>query len=160
MLAVWNDPAFIRHVGDRGIRTPDEARDAIVAGPMKLFERCGYGPYCVSLKENDHLIGVCGLFKRDNLEDADIGFSILPEYWRKGYAAEAAIAVVKYASTVLGLKKLMAIVSPTNAASIGLIEKLGLKYVGPITMPGEDESISLYGMPLDTNGIRYTSANE
>lgn len=148
MLAVWNDPAFIRNVMDRGIRTPEQAREALQEGALKLFADFGYGPYCMSLKSDDSMIGICGLFKRENLDDPDIGFAVLPEYCGQGYAGEAAAAVVSYARDDLGLGVLTAIVSPGNTPSIGLIEKLGLTFDSMITMPGEDDAICLYSMSL------------
>lgn len=148
MLAVWNDPAFMRNVADRGIRTDEQARVAIESGAQKLFETYGYGPYCMSLKSTGSMIGICGLFKRDNLDDPDIGFSVLPEFCGKGYAGEAATAVVEYAGNELGIETLTAIVSPTNAPSIGLIKKLGLTFERMITMPGDDHAICLYRMAL------------
>ena len=148
MLAVWNDPAFIRNVLDRGIRTVEQAREAIEGGAQKLFDDYGYGPYSMSLKSDDTMIGICGLFRRENLEDPDIGFSVLPDYCGKGYAGEAAAAVVDHARNELGIGVLVAIVSPTNAPSIGLIEKLGLTFERMITMPGEDDEICLYSMAL------------
>ena len=146
LLSIWNDPAFVRHVGDRGIRTRDEAAQAFSDGPLKLYNEYGYGPYRVSLLENDQAIGICGLFRRDNLDDPDVGFALLPEYCGKGYASEAAMAVVEHAKHSLRLPRLTAIVSPGNAASIGLIEKLGLRFERMIRMPGDSEDISLYGI--------------
>jgi len=148
MLAVWNDPAFIRNVADRGIRTTEQAREAIAGGALKLFEDHGYGPYCMSLKSDGSMIGICGLFKRENLEEPDIGFGVLPEYCGKGYAGEAAAAVVDYAQNELGISVLTAIVSPTNAPSIGLIEKLGLRFERMITLPGDEDAICLYSNAL------------
>lgn len=148
MLAVWNDPAFMRNVLDRGIRTPEQAREALREGALKLFADFGYGPYCMSLKSDGSMIGICGLFRRDNLDDPDIGFAVLPDYCGQGYAGEAAAAVVAYARDDLGLGVLTAIVSPGNAASIGLIEKLGLTFDSMITMPGEDDVACLYRMSL------------
>lgn len=148
MLAIWNDPAFIHHVGDRGIRTIEDAQDALNKGAFKLYEEHGYGPYCMSLKRDGTQIGICGLFRRDNLDDPDIGFAVLPGYRGKGFVAEAAHAVVTHARDDLGIMTLTAIVSPNNTASIGLIEKLGLKFERGITMPGEDDEISLYSMKL------------
>ena len=148
MLAVWNDPAFIRNVADRGIRTTEQAREAIASGAVKLFQDYGYGPYCMSLKSNGSMIGICGLFKRENLEDPDIGFGVLPDYCGNGYAGEAAVAVVDYARNELGIGVLTAIVSPTNVPSIGLIEKLGLKFDRMITMPGDEGAICLYRKAL------------
>ncbi len=149
MLAVWNDPAFIRHVGDRGIRTVAEAETALKEGPLKLYEEHGYGPYCLLLKEERTPIGICGLFRRDNLDDPDIGFALLPDYCGKGFAAEAAHAVIAHAREDLGLRRLTAIVSPENVASIRLLEKLGMSFERGITMPGEENEISLYSMNLD-----------
>ncbi len=148
MLAVWNDPAFMRNVMDRGIRTPEEAREALQEGALKIFSDFGYGPYCMSLKSGGSMIGICGLFRRENLDDPDIGFAVLPDYCGQGYAGEAAAAVVAYARDDLGLGALTAIVSPGNAASIRLIEKLGLTFDSMITMPGEDDAICLYSMSL------------
>ena len=108
MLAIWNDPAFIRNVTDRGIRTLEQSRDAIKSGAQKLFEGYGYGPYCMSLKSDGSMIGICGLFKRDNLDDPDIGFGVLPDYVGKGYAGEAAQAVVDYARDTLKIGVLTA----------------------------------------------------
>lgn len=148
MLAVWNDPAFLKYVGDRGIRTERHAREAIRNGPIMMFARYGYGPYCMSLKATGELVGVCGLFKRDNLEHPDIGFSVLPGHGGKGLASEAANAVVEYARDPLGIEVLTAIVSPENAASVRLIEKLGLEFERMITMPDETDSICLYSKAL------------
>ena len=95
------------------------------------------------------LIGICGLFRRENLDDPDIGFALLPEYYGLGFAEEAANAVVSHARDDLGLAYLTAIVSPENTASIRLIEKLGLTFDRSITMPDEQEEIRLYGMKLE-----------
>jgi ribosomal-protein-alanine N-acetyltransferase len=164
MLAIWNDPAFIKNVSDRGIRTVEQAQEAIKVGVQKLFEEHGYGPYCMSLKSDGAMIGICGIFKRDNLEDPDIGFAVLPDYCGKGYAGEAAIAVVEYARDTLGIAVLTAIVSPTNAPSIGLIEKLGMTFERMITMPGDEDAISLYSRALadpgNDRGLRYTHRRE
>jgi ribosomal-protein-alanine N-acetyltransferase len=148
MLAIWNDPAFIENVADRGIRTVEQAREAINTGIQTLFEKHGYGPYCLSLKSDGAMIGICGIFKRENLADPDIGFAVLPDYCGIGYAGEAAMAVVDYARDKLSIDVLTAIVSPTNAPSIGLIEKLGLTFERMITMPGDDDAICLYGITL------------
>ena len=148
MLSVWNDPAFVRNVGDRGVRTVEQAHEAMQAGALKLYADYGYGPYAMILKSNSTKIGICGLFKRDNLEHPDIGFSVLPEFCGKGYAGEAAFAVLAHARDDLDIRELTAIVSRNNAASIGLIEKLGLVFVGMIRMPDDDDEICLYSTTL------------
>ena len=148
MLAIWNDPAFVRNVGDRGVRTVEEARKALDEGAFHLYREFGYGPYKMVRKDDKVAIGICGLFKRDNLDAPDIGFSVLPDYCGKGYAKEAAFAVLAHARDDLGIRELTAIVTADNAPSIGLIEKLGLTFRGMITMPGDDEPIRLYRMTL------------
>ena len=148
MLAIWNDPAFIHNVNDKGVRTLEEARDAIATGPQKMFAEHGVGPFWMELREDGTRIGICGLFKRENIEYPDIGFALLPDWVGKGFAGEAAQAVVQYARDVLELPALTAIVSPRNAPSIRLIEKLGLQLDGLIRMPGDDEDVQLYSMSL------------
>jgi len=148
MLSIWNDPAFIRYVGDRGIRTVAEAETALKDGAFALYNEFGYGPYCMVLKDGGTLAGICGLFRRDYLEHPDIGFAVLPEFYRSGLTMEAAQAVVEYARNDLGIDCLTAIVSPDNVASISLIEKLGLMFDRGITIEDE-EVISLYSMRLD-----------
>lgn len=149
MLSVWNDPAFKRNVADRGIRTEQQAREAIRDGALQLFAEFGYGPYCMTLKADGQFVGICGLFKRDNLDDADIGFAVLPGFVGRGLAGEAATAVVGYAAGVLKLARLTAIVSPDNVPSIGLIEKLGMRFERRLKMPGDKEAVRLYSMSLE-----------
>ena len=152
LLAVWNDPAFVRNVGDRGIRTTEQASEALASGPLKLYSDYGYGPYRVALAESDSPIGMCGLFKREILDDPDIGFAMLPDHCGKVFAFEAAAVVANHARYALGLKRMTAIVSPGNAASIGLIEKLGLHFESMLTMPGDDKEICLYAIDWGETG--------
>jgi len=148
MLAVWNDPAFVRHVSDRGIRTTKQARQALGDTVLTLYETYGYGPYCMVRKDDARRIGICGLFRRETLPHPDIGFAVLPTFRGAGFALEAARAVVRHAGEDLGIKSLTAIVSPLNKASVSLLEKLGLNFQRGITMPGEKEEIGLYSMIL------------
>ena len=144
MLAVWNDPAFMRYVGDRGVRSLEQARATLEAGLLKLYAEHGYGPFRVRRREDAVDLGICGLFRRDGLDEPDIGFAILPDYCGRGFAFEASVAVLDHAREVLQLPAVTAIVSPQNARSIGLLEKLGLRFERPIRMPNEDHDISLY----------------
>ena len=139
----------MQHVGDRGIRTVADAEEALEEGAFVLYEQHGYGPYCMSLKRDGRLVGICGLFRRENLEHPDIGFAVLPPFYRLGLTIEAAKAVIEHARNDVDIDYIIAIVSPQNAASIALIEKLGLTFDRGITMPGEEQEISLYGMSLD-----------
>jgi RimJ/RimL family protein N-acetyltransferase len=130
--ALVNDPAFIEHIGDKGIRSEDEARTALLTGPIAMQEERGHSLYVVELKGHPiadaHVpIGMCGLIKRDILAHIDIGYAYLPDWRGQGYAYEAAQAVLAHAPT-LGIARLLAIVSPANAASNGLLRKLGMRF--------------------------------
>ncbi|MEE4218378.1 MAG: GNAT family N-acetyltransferase [Xanthomonadales bacterium] len=149
LLAIWNDPDFIRHVGDRGIRTLEEARQAAREKILKHYDEHGYGPYRVSMVKTDEAMGICGLFKRENLEYPDIGYGFLPEFCGRGYAIEAAQAVLDHARGQMNLPQLLAIVTPENVRSTRLLEKLGLRAEGQVRMPGEDQDILLYRIRLD-----------
>jgi RimJ/RimL family protein N-acetyltransferase len=148
LLAIWNDAAFVRNVGDRGVRTLEQAREALRSGAFRLYADYGFGPYAMVRKSDASRVGICGLFKRDNLDDPDIGFALLPEYCRQGLAAEAALAVLDHARNDLCLERLAGIVSPGNAGSIRLLEKLGLTFSRMITMPGDEHEVCLYSRPL------------
>jgi RimJ/RimL family protein N-acetyltransferase len=125
--ALVNDPAFIEHIGDKGVRTPEEARQALLTGPVAMQEERGHSLYVVELKDDARPIGMCGLIKRDTLDCVDIGYAYLPAWRGQGLAYEAAQAVLAHAPT-LGLQRLLAIVSPANAASNGLLRKLGMRF--------------------------------
>lgn len=144
MLRVWNDPDFIRFVGDRGIRTRDQAVDALRTGVLRLWRESGYGPYRVSLRDGGESIGVCGLFRREILDSPDIGFGLLPAARGRGYAFEAASVVLAHLRKDLEFGRVLAIVSPGNAASVRIIEKLGMRREGHLRMPGEEKALLLY----------------
>ncbi len=103
VLRLLNEPSFIENIGDRGVRTLDDARAYITNGPIASYEKHGFGLLLVELKEPGTAIGICGLLKRDVLPEPDIGYALLPEFWCKGYAHESATAVLDHARNVLGL---------------------------------------------------------
>ncbi len=148
MLAVWNDPAFIRYVGDRGIRTLEEARKEMVENALPLYTNFGFGPYRMALQDDDIPIGICGLFRRDGLDAPDIGYSVLPAYCGRGYAFEAARAVIDHARCELGLSRLLAIIAPDNEPSLGLIRKLGMRFERMHCMEDDDDEVCLYATEL------------
>ena len=152
MLAIWNDPAFIRYVGDRGIRTTEDAQEAMRQGVLRLYEDYGYGPFKLALTDSGEAIGISGLFRREGLDDPDIGYATLPAYCGNGYAYEAACAVVDYAATRLALERLIAIISPDNTASIALIGKLGFEFERMHRMTDADHEVGIYGKLLNSNG--------
>jgi RimJ/RimL family protein N-acetyltransferase len=144
ILELVNEPSFLRNIGDRGVRTLDDARGYILKGPVASYERFGFGLYLVALKETGVPVGMCGLLKRESLEDVDIGFAFLPRFWSQGYAFESASAVLAYGRESLGLRRVVAITAPHNEGSIKLLRKLGLAFEKNIKLPGEDEETSLF----------------
>jgi RimJ/RimL family protein N-acetyltransferase len=145
ILQLLNEPSFIRFIGDRGMRTPHDARAYIRKGLVASYERFGFGLLLVTLKEDGTPIGICGLLKRDTLEDVDVGFAFLPAYWSKGYGFESASAVIADGRTTLGLTRIVAITNPDNVASIRLLEKLGLTFERMIRIADEGKELRLYG---------------
>jgi RimJ/RimL family protein N-acetyltransferase len=145
VLGLLNEPSFLRHIGDKGVRTTADAVRYIETGPMASYERLGFGLYRVEVKEGGASIGMCGLLKRDWLPEADIGFAFLPWSWARGYAFESASAVLAHARQPLGLERVAAITSPDNAASIRLLEKLGFRFERMARPPGEGAEVRVFG---------------
>jgi RimJ/RimL family protein N-acetyltransferase len=144
VIKLLNDPGWLRFIGDRGVRTLDDARKYIISGPVAMYARCGFGLYLVERASDVAPVGMCGLIKRDSLDDVDIGFAFLPEFSGKGYAREAADAVMAYGKKSIGLKRIVGITSHDNQRSILLLEKIGLKFERPIKLPKDEEEISLF----------------
>jgi [ribosomal protein S5]-alanine N-acetyltransferase len=144
ILHLLNQPSFIKYIGDRNVRTIDEARDYIESRFIKSYRENGFGLYAVEFKENKTPIGICGFVKRDFLPDADIGFAFLPQYERKGYAFESAFAVMEYGKDVLNLKRVLAITTIDNESSIRLLEKLNFKFESLLKLPQSEEQVKLF----------------
>jgi RimJ/RimL family protein N-acetyltransferase len=145
--ALVNDPDFIEHIGDKGIRSEEEARTALLTGPIAMQEERGHSLYVVELKGHPGPIGMCGLIKRDILDHVDIGYAYLPDWRGQGYAYEAAQAVLAHAPT-LGIERLLAIVSPANAASNGLLRKLGMRFERFAQLVPDGPGSNVYGIEL------------
>ena len=148
MLRLLNEPSFIENIGDRGVRTADDARAYISNGPVASYERHGFGLWMVELRESGAPVGICGLLKREALEDADLGYALLPEFWSRGYALEAASAVKAYAREGLGLKRLAAIVDAGNQSSIRLLERIGFRYEGMVRLSDDAPELKLFASDL------------
>lgn len=144
VMALVNDPAWLEHIGDRNVRSLDDARAYLQKGALSMYERVGFGMYVVALKTSAEPIGTCGLIKRDGLDDIDIGFAFLPQFRGQGFALESAAAVLEHGKRDFGLKRIVAIVSPANQRSVRILEKIGLRFERMMKLPGDDEEISLY----------------
>src|ERR1043165_7007813 len=114
ILALLNEPSFLRYIGDKKVRTLDDARNYILTGPVATYSKHGFGLYQVELKDSHTPIGMCGLLKREELPQPDIGFAFLPDFWDKGFAFEAAAAVLHDARDRLTLTRTPATEIPTT----------------------------------------------
>lgn len=147
VLRLLNDASFLRFIGDKGVRTLADARQYITKSPLDSYRRHGFGLYLVSLSSDGTPIGMCGLVKRDGLQDADVGFAFLPQFRSRGYAAESAAAVLDYGRGPLGLPRIVAIAAPDNRASIAVLERIGLEYECMVRLPGDTRELQLFGPP-------------
>ncbi|HEY9402167.1 MAG TPA: GNAT family N-acetyltransferase [Pyrinomonadaceae bacterium] len=148
ILQLLNDESFLRNIGDRGVRTIEDAIRYILQGPVASYARHGFGFWLVELKDAGTPAGICGLVRRDALPDPDIGYAFLPRFWSRGYASEAAAAVMSYARDPLGLGRVLAIVNPDNAGSIRVLEKIGLKFERLVRLSEDAPEIMLFASDL------------
>lgn len=150
ILRLLNDEGWLRYIGDRQVRTLEDARRYLQQGPIAMHERHGFGLWLVERAADGAPIGMCGLIRRDTLPDVDIGFAFLPEFRGEGYAREAAAATLVHARRTLGLQRVVAIASPDNAPSLRLLERLGLRFERELTMPGSTEPVAFLSIDWRT----------
>jgi RimJ/RimL family protein N-acetyltransferase len=146
ILELLNEPSFIQNIGDRGVRTLEDARAYLLNGPIASYTQNGFGLYLVVLKETSESMGMCGLIKRPGLEDVDVGYAFLPKFWSRGYAVEAALAIKAYARDGIGLKRMVAITDPANEGSIRVLEKIGLRFEKMIRLSEDDIELKLFAV--------------
>jgi RimJ/RimL family protein N-acetyltransferase len=144
-LELVNDPAFIEHIGDRGLRTVEAAVQAIEEGPVAMQRSRGHSLYLVELIDGATPIGLSGLIKRDALDEVDLGYAFLPRYRGCGYAYEAAQGVAEHARRI-GLARLAAITSPANTGSIALLCKLGMRFERRAVLTHGQPDVNIYLM--------------
>jgi len=134
---LFNDPDWLKYIGDRGIHTLQDAANYIQNGPMKMMAQHGVALHLVELKGEGLAVGICGLIKRDTLPDIDLGYAFLPAYRGQGYAYEISRAVLQYGQEIFGLKRVVAIIDPKNQRSAHLLEKLGFAYESTFPLGGD-----------------------
>jgi Acetyltransferases, including N-acetylases of ribosomal proteins len=148
ILTLLNEPSFVRYIGDKKVRDLEAARQYILNGPVASYERHGFGLCLVELRESHAPIGMCGLLKREELPQPDIGFAFLPAYWNKGFAFESAAAVLQDASERLRLERILAITSLDNEASIKLLQRLGFSFERVIKLSAGSDEVKLFATDL------------
>jgi ribosomal-protein-alanine N-acetyltransferase len=125
------------------VRSLDDARGYIAKGPVASYEQHGFGLFHVALKESGEAIGINGLLRRDWLPAPDLGYAFFPQFWSKGYAYESSVGVIEWARRTFDITRVVGIVKPSNAGSIRVLEKLGLKFTRVVTSP-EGQVSSLF----------------
>lgn len=145
IVDLLNSPGWLEFIGDRNVRTEEQADNYLLNVPLRSYHENGFGLYMVELKSGNTPAGMCGLLKRDYLESHDIGFAFLPEYTGKGYAFEVVSALISYAKQTLSIPTILAITLPGNTKSIRLLERVGLQFVRMVVPPQSQEELMVFG---------------
>ena len=144
MLETLNTPTWLRFIGDRNVKTLEEAENYLLNGNIRSYQEYGFGFYVVVIKETQESIGICGIVKREGLEDVVIGFAFFQQFMGKGYGYEAGSATLNYALNDLKIKKIVAIVDPENVVSIALLKKIGLQFEKMIQLSPKGIELMLF----------------
>jgi len=143
-LKLYNTPDWLKYIGDRNIKTLQDATIFIQEKIMPQFKRLGFSNYTVIRKSDNTKIGSCGLYDRDGLESVDLGFAFLPDYYKQGYGYESANKVKDLAFQSFNLTRLQAITVHYNMASVNLLKKLNFQFVKNIYLPNDPEEVMLF----------------
>jgi [ribosomal protein S5]-alanine N-acetyltransferase len=130
--------SWIKNIGDRGIKTVEDASKIIQERYIKHNETHGFGVYVVRLKTDNMPLGICTLLKKPYLDNVDIGYAFLDKFNGNGYALEATKAVYEYAKTGLGMARIVAATLESNDRSQHLLGKLGFHFEKKIIEAGEE----------------------
>jgi [ribosomal protein S5]-alanine N-acetyltransferase len=148
VLALYNEPSFRENIGDRGVHDLESAHRYLREALMAMYERYGFGLWHVSRKTDGAAIGTCGLLRRDKLPDADLGYAYFPAFWGQGYALEAAEATLLHGARKYGLRRVIAVVSAGNAASVRVLEKAGMRFERMHALDPAEPEVRLYAREL------------
>ena len=135
LLKILNTPGWLKYIGDRNVRTIEDAKDYYRNKIAKSWDEEGLGFFTLKEKKTGLSIGTAGLVNRDGIDGVDIGFALLPDYEGRGFAYEACLKIIQFAREEIGLQEIFAITLPENIRSIRLLERLGLQFVGMVTLP-------------------------
>ncbi|TAL29711.1 MAG: N-acetyltransferase [Phenylobacterium sp.] len=144
MLELLNSPGFLENIGDRGVRDEDQARAYIEERVLGSYRDHGFGMWLAVQKADGAPVGLAGLVRREGLETPDVGYAFIQKVWGRGYAQEAAAAVLAHAQGPMGIPKLAAITTPENFASMAVLRKIGFIYRGMIQLPGIDRESTYF----------------
>ena len=143
IVRLLNEPGFLRYIGDRGVRTVQDAASYIERAALASYRAHGFGVYAVQLRQTGAIIGMCGLMQKPWLDAPDLAYAFLAEAEGSGYASEAARAVIDHARDTLGMDRIVAVVVPENAASLRVLAKLGFTARGHVHDPRDGTMLEL-----------------
>jgi RimJ/RimL family protein N-acetyltransferase len=146
LLELVNTPTWLQFIGDKGVRNLADAENYLKNGSLKSYEENGFGFYFVGEKSTQKPIGMCGFIKRQELEDVDLGFAFLPDYFGKGFGYETAKATLEFGKNVLKFSRIIAIVDQSNIPSNALLQKLGFVFEKTIPFGEKKDLLNLYGI--------------
>ena len=146
ILKLLNSQGWLEFIGDRGIKNTDDAKNYIETRLINGYTTNGFGLYLIELKKDKASIGMCGLLKRDGLDDIDIGFALSPEFSGNGYAFEAAAGTLIFAKNSLKLNRIVAITTLNNKSSINLLRKLNFNFEKMVQIPNDKEELMLFAI--------------
>jgi len=148
ILRLVNEPAWKQHIGDRGMRTEEEARAYIEKSFLEMYARLGHGLYVAERREDGAPVGICGILRRDTLDTVDLGFALLGEFEGRGYASEAARAVLAHEARAHGFARVLAITSPENGRSERLLTRLGFGFERRAELAPGKAAVNVFSLAL------------
>src|ERR1041385_3991487 len=138
-----NSPGWLRFIGDRNVRTREDARSFI----LKVLSSPNVNYWIVRLQDQQTPIGLVSFIKRDYLDYYDVGFAFLQAHSKQGYAYEAAITLMRHVSKEYAYPQLLATTVKENVNSIALLKKLGFVFGKQIA--ADNEELLVYSISVD-----------
>ena len=146
IVTLVNDTDWLRFIGDKAVKTEEDARRYLTAGPMAMYALHGFGLCAIDRTKDRSTIGMCGLIRREGLEDVDIGYALVPAARGQGFAREAARSVLEYGLATLGIDRIVAITDPDNVASTRVLEAIGMRFERHIQLGEGAKRVALYAV--------------
>ncbi len=151
-----SSPEIHKYTGDPCLSNPQQAKEIITNTWLPDYKKYGYGRWAAVYKPENKIIGFAGLKYLPELDETDIGFRFLPEYWGKGIASEVAAALIKYGFETLGLEKIIGIAMPENGGSCKVLEKVGLDLYKTDTYQEDGKNYHWYSIKKEKYAQQYS----
>lgn len=148
ILQHFNESLFIKNIADKKIYTLEDAKQFLINGPIKSYKENGFGMFIISLKDSNRSIGTCGLMKRENTDEIDLGYALMSDYHKQGYVLEAAKAVLEYAKNEIKLPHILGYTALDNTDSMNVLNKLGFSELGESKLVGYDTPSIKFSLKL------------